>query len=105
MRLNKLAGLLLLLISITVVQAQTSTVTINSGATLLISGGELSLDCNDIEVILKSGGTLRITGGSISDINLKRESGSIYQKLGGVVKECDSFYIIKTPKGAAIINL
>ena len=83
-----------------------STITINSGSTLLISGGELVLDCEDVEVILNSGGTLQITAGIVKDLNLTRKSGSSFQISGGKVTECDSFYIIVAPDGkTAIINL
>lgn len=84
----------------------TSTITIKNGSELLISGGELKLDCEEIEVILNSGGTLRVTGGLVTDLNLTRKSGSVYQASGGKVITCDSFYIIITPDGkAAVINL
>ena len=84
--------------------AHSATITINAGSTLIMSGGKLDLDCKDVTVRLNSGGTLSVTGGEIEDLNLKRVGGT-YSKSGGKVTECDGFYIIVTPNGAAIINL
>ena len=63
------------------------------------------MGCDDFEVLLNNGGTLRITGGVVSGLNLKRVGNTTYDKSGGTVTECDSFYIIKTPTGTAVINL
>jgi hypothetical protein len=81
--------------------AYAGTITINSGSTLLISGGELDLDCDDV----KDGGSLTITGGVVKNLNLVRESGSNYSGTGGTVQQCGDFYIISSPQGTSIIVL
>lgn len=77
---------------------------VNSGATLTVAGGKLMLSCKDIVTI--DGGTLSISSGEIENLNLTRRNGGSFNKSGGTVIECDTFFIIMTPEGrAAIINL
>jgi hypothetical protein len=82
-----------------------ATITINSGSSLIISGGTQNLDCDDIKVVVNDGGTLSISGGVVNELNVQVNQGGTYTKTGGEVRECDGFYIIQTPNGAAIINL
>lgn len=103
MRRNTIVALLSALVVFFEVHAQESTIIINSGSTLLISGGEHSFDCNDI--VVKNGGSLEITGGKISDLEYRVESGGSFSRTGGEVLDCGSFFIIPTPQGNAIINL
>lgn len=103
MRSTIIAALLPLATATLPVFAQSSTITINSGSTLLISGGDHSFNCSDITV--KGGGSLEITAGKLSGLNFRVEPGGSFSKTGGTVIECDQFYIIKTKNGVVVVPI
>ncbi|MEM7360518.1 MAG: hypothetical protein AAF431_15580 [Pseudomonadota bacterium] len=82
-----------------------ATITINSGSTLTISGGDRLFDCDDLEVIVKAGGSLQITGGAVKDLNYRLESGASFSVSGGQIRKCADYYIIKTEDGVVIVPL
>ncbi len=80
--------------------------TIKSGSTVTLTG-TASLDLNCEDIIIESGGTLTLNSGTVEDVNsIVKRPGSTYSNAGSVIKDCGTFFIIRTPAGkTAVIAL
>lgn len=76
-----------LMICVTGVYALADGIIIKNGASLRINGSTLNMNCEPLTV--KSGGTLTITGGNVNSANLTVESGGLFNQTGGTLDDGD----------------